>query len=211
MSASPKIPDDGLILAAIDRAYRHLPRLSSGVSRWEVLEHLDVAKRTNAARAVKERLDALTEDGVLVRTKEHSNLLWRLTSRGRRQRQKADALGELPESPQHRRWRQAREVASVHFGRGLDALGEAIIEASELRMAEPPASSDAWLLAGLRLRSACRLLAKATYCRCEWPEPDDARADIDRDAEPALPLASEDELRSIRTERIGRRSPHWHE
>jgi hypothetical protein len=212
MSKSPKVPSDGLILAAVDRACRHSPRPPLGATRWEVLEHLGVAKRTRAARVVRERLEALADAGVLERGKAHSNLLWRLSGRGERRVRAVDAFGELPESPQHRRWRDAREAAPGHLERGLAALGGAIGEASKLREAKRPVGSDAWLLAGLRLCSACRLLAKATHCLYEWPEPDDAQVDVDdRDAEPASLLASEEELRSVCRMRRDRRSRDWYE
>ncbi len=76
--------------------------------------------------------------------------------------------------------------------------------------AEPVASSDAWLLADIRLSAVCRLLAAATYCLYEWQEPGDAHADIDTGAAaPGRLDASDDELASIRVRRIERRwLPH---
>jgi len=53
--------DDGLILAALDRAERHRGRTSAPM--FVILEHLDVAPRSRAAREVRGRLAALTHAG----------------------------------------------------------------------------------------------------------------------------------------------------
>jgi hypothetical protein len=39
--------------------------------------------------------------------------------------------------------------------------------------------SDEWFKLAPRLENDCWRLASATYCLREWPEPDDARADVD--------------------------------
>jgi hypothetical protein len=40
-------------------------------------------------------------------------------------------------------------------------------------------SSDAWFALARRFEKQCERLGSATYCLQEWPEPDDASADID--------------------------------
>jgi hypothetical protein len=205
MSAHSSVPSDGLILAAIDRAYRHRRGSVQGVSRWEVVEHLGAGKRTKTTRWVTRRLEEFTRDGVLEPGKKHGIVFWHLTARGRRML-RANDPGELPESPQHRRWREQHEVAPRHVRRSRHALVEALSEASGLLDAEPVASSDDWLLAGVRLYEACRLLAVATHCLHEWQEPDDSQADIDTGAAaPGRLAARQDELGRIRALRVERR------
>jgi hypothetical protein len=210
MSAESGVPGDGLILAAIDRAERHRQLPGKGVPRWEVLAHLAIGTRTHAARTVTRRLDALTEDGLLERLKRHGILFWLLTGRGRRQMLKANAAGELPESPQHRRWRETHDAAPGQLEQGRHALETALSETSALLKADAVASSDQWLLAAVRLYAACRLLAAATHCQYEWQEPDDSHADTDTRTATAEALnASPEELRAIRALRSERRKlPH---
>jgi hypothetical protein len=209
MSAESSVPADGLILAAIDRAYRHRRGPVDGVSRWDVVEHLGAGRRTKTARWVTRRLEEFTQNGVLERGKRHGIAFWRLTERGRRMLSAGDA-GELPESPQHRRWRETHGDAAGQLERGRQALDRALGEAAGLLGAEPVASSDDWLLAGVRLYSACRRLAAATHCQYEWQEPDDAHADIDTGAAvPGRLVASQDEVGRIRALRVERRwLPH---
>jgi hypothetical protein len=59
----PNVPSDALILAAIDRVCRHRQRPGTAASRWDILDHLAVAKRTKAAREVRSRLEELTRAG----------------------------------------------------------------------------------------------------------------------------------------------------
>jgi hypothetical protein len=136
------VPSDGLILAAIDRAYRHRQTSTPGVPRWEVLEHLGIGKRTHAARTVTRRVDALTNDHLLERHKRNGILFWLLTGRGRRQMLKANAAGELPEPPQHRRWRETLDSARGQLDQGRHTLETALGETSALLKTEPAASSD---------------------------------------------------------------------
>jgi hypothetical protein len=39
--------------------------------------------------------------------------------------------------------------------------------------------ADQWFTLAPRLEKECWRLASAMYCRQEWPEPDDAHADVD--------------------------------
>jgi hypothetical protein len=206
MSAAQEIPSEQLVLAAIDRADRHRRRPAEGVSRWEVLEHLAVGRRAKAARVVKARLDALTDSDVLAREKRHGTFLWRLTATGRRRLEHAHPT-VLPESPQHRRWREARDRAPSEARQGREQLSDALREARKLLDQEQAASSDAWFLASIRLAEACITLAGATYCLSEWEEPDDTKADIDERREPATAPATPEELSTLIDLRYKRRRP----
>ena len=206
MSAESGVPGDGLILAAIDRADRHRQLPGKGVPRWEVLEHLAMGTRTHAARTVTRRLDALTEDGLLERHKRHGILFWLLTGRGRRQMLKANAAGELPESPQHRRWREAQTAAGLEveqFRRELDA---ALAEGSSLLAAEQCVDSDAWFRLGEHLRCLSRRVGSAAHCLREWPEPSDEHRDEGELFGPGDEHLSKRELTHVRYLRKGRRN-----
>jgi hypothetical protein len=106
--------------------------------------------------------------------------LWRLTNPGQKHldaARKAGKVGTLPESPQHRHWRQARQVATAHISEFREHLRKLLADATGLLDAHDPANSDTWHALGRRMEFACEALASASYCLQEWPEPDDSRAD----------------------------------
>lgn len=198
MSSTPlDAVSDVLVLAAIDRAERHSGRGrdTRGVPVWALLKHLDVASRTKRAREVSARLDALEAGGVLERGRRHGVPVWALTSRGRGRLSRARRAGRvpvLPESPQHRAWREARGLAEERLGEFRLGVLEAVEHAQELLDvptpgvpvlegpdAAPGPGSDEWFELGEQLRRACRRLGSASYCLWEWREPDDSCADID--------------------------------
>ena len=102
---------DALVLAAAERAERHKPRGGQGVMLGDVFAHMGFLYNGAATRQLRPRLDALLSAGALEHTRRHGIKLWVLTSKGRRRlaqaRRKGDAV-ELPESPQHRKWRHSR-------------------------------------------------------------------------------------------------------
>ena len=69
----------------------------------------------------------------------------------------------------------------------------------------PGPLSDAWFLIGHRLQRACWSLGAASYCFHEWAEPDESRADVDEQWEPADVDLSERERGRARSLRSGRR------
>jgi ribosome-binding protein aMBF1 (putative translation factor) len=204
MSNTPvdDVVPDVLVLAAVDRAERHRgTRLDPpGVPVWGVFGHLDVAARSRRARQVRARLDELVDTGSLERLRRHGVAVWTVTRAGRRRLSRARRAGRLsglPESPQHRAWREARELAGERIdGFRLDVLEEleharelleAHLAAAEGRVAPEMAGesvSDAWFEVADRLQHACRRLGSASYCLEEWQEPDDARADVDDRSDP---------------------------
>jgi hypothetical protein len=129
---------------------------------------------------VRPILESLGADGLIEQLRRHSITLWTLTSRGRRRLSALQRTGRasLPESPQHRGWVEARAAASERIEVLRKTLRIELRDAVSLLDADA-ADSDAWFMAGDRLGLACAHLASATHCLCEWPEPDDARADID--------------------------------
>jgi hypothetical protein len=212
MSSTGTVPDS-LVLAAIGRAERHKPDRPPGVPVWRVYDHLAIPKRSELARHVRARLDALEAAGSIARSRRRGVQTWALTSSGRRrltQARRAGKVPELPESPQHRAWRNARTAAQHEIDRFLMSVREDLDEAVRLLDADPAAASDAWFELGERLHRDCRRVGSATYCLHEWGEPDDARADIDDRHDAADERFDPDERTKRRARRTGRRNVgHW--
>jgi hypothetical protein len=199
--AVPVVIRDELVLAAIERAVRHYAAGIAAVPVWEIYDHLDLPRRSGAARRVRTRLDAMQEAGRLERSRLHGIDVWALTGAGRRRLQRARRAGrapELPESPQHRAWREARAAAAQGIERFRQELRDCLEQALLLLDTDPPADSDAWFVLGESLRAPCRRLGSAVHCLREWQEPDDARADIDTEALLGVELSYRVGRRNIR-------------
>jgi ribosome-binding protein aMBF1 (putative translation factor) len=215
---------DVLVLAAVDRAFRHEAgaRGPRPVAIWAVCEHLGVSRRSRAACEALERLTAL-EGSALQSEKRRGVQTWQLTRAGKRRLSRIRSRGQLPvlpEAPQHKAWRETRADATERFEEFwlgvLDAI-EHVQELVELPVAgrapdldAPPAlrgpSSDAWFEAGERVQRACWRLASATYCLWEWPEPDDAQADVDDHSDPCDKAFDAKERGKREARRRGRRT-----
>jgi hypothetical protein len=172
---------DHQVLAAVERAERHHERMDEGVSRSELAEHLGFVHNGWTTRQLRPQLDALRSAGLLCDLRRNGIDLLGLTSTGRRALAKArrdGEVGELPESPQHRKWRHARTSAAERIGGFRQQVRDALDEAGTLLDTER-VSSDAWFGLAGRLKTECWQLGSATYCLQEWPEPGDARADVD--------------------------------
>jgi ribosome-binding protein aMBF1 (putative translation factor) len=203
---------DALTLTAVERAVRHRPPgTRRAVPTWVVYEHLGVSSRSRSARLLRARLAAL--DGrALSRGKRHGVVTWELTSAGKRRLSRLRAKGTLPvlpESPQHRAWREARALAEQRIEGFRTALLEDVKRAHVLlgspqEPGQPP--SDAWFELGERLHQGCKRLASATYCLREWPEPDDAHADIDDHTDPDDQAFDAKQRVQRRARRAGRRN-----
>jgi hypothetical protein len=181
-SKPAEAPSDELVLAAVERAARHRAKHTSTVPVWVILEHLELARRTAAARHVRLRLTALEEGGWLERSRRHGIETWALTSSGQRRLQRARRAGRplaLPESPQHRLWRNARTTAGQEIERFRANVRAQLDEAVLLLAADPPPHSDNWFELADALQRSCRRLGSASYCLQEWLEPDDAQPDLD--------------------------------
>jgi hypothetical protein len=146
---------NGLVLAAVDRAYRHGSEKGRDAPIWSLLGHLAIAKRTKAAREVRSRLGALEEDGLLSVSRRHGVAVWGLTCAGKRRLERevrSSCPPDLPESPQHCAWRNARKLAAQERERFRAALETAVDEAVQLAAADPPVPSDRWFELAERLR-----------------------------------------------------------
>jgi hypothetical protein len=182
MRRTPVEPvSDVLLLAAVERAQRHHARGEEGVLWRDVLAHLGLAHSPLTTRRLRPQRDALLAAGLLSCSRRHGLDVWAITGAGRgrfsRARHAGEA-GELPESPQHREWHDAREAAADRIDEFRARTRSVLGEAESLLVSEC-ASSDAWFELAERLRRVCWTLGSATYCLREWPEPDDAHADTD--------------------------------
>lgn len=207
-SAPAEQPSDELVLAAIDRAARHRARDVAAVPTWAIFAHLAVARRSSAARHVNVRLDVLHAAGWIEPARVHGVACWELTGAGQRHLKRSrrrGEVGELPESPQHQAWRNARTVAAQEIERFRRALRASLGEAERMLDAEDTGSDALFELAD-RLHGDCRRVASATYCLREWSEPDDARADLESHLDLAASGLSDTDQALRRARRAGRRN-----
>jgi hypothetical protein len=208
---TPDVIADDLILAALRRAECH--RGYQGAPDWAVLEHLSVSSRSKKARQVRARLTELAQAGFLEKGRKYGIGQWALTAKARKRlgQMPEEVMLSLPESPQHRRWRDARDAAEQDIEGFYLGLRDSVDAAADLlSMPMPPGpSSDAWFEVGERLHRACRRLGSATYCLHEWEEPPEDKADPDERSEPSDAGLPVDERRRREARRAGRRTPSW--
>jgi hypothetical protein len=173
---------DALVLAAMDRAQRHNPNgYDYGVLWSRLVEHLGFIHAPATTFKLRPQLSRLRAAGLVEHHKARGYTVWRLTSDGRKQLAKARRKREdlrLPESPQHRLWREARATAAGRIEGIREQLHGTLSEASNLLDADS-GDSDAWFDLCRRLLKRCERYGSMTYCVREWPEPDDAHADIE--------------------------------
>ena len=202
-------PSAELVLAAVERAENHRGGEPAAVPVWTILEHLDVARRSAAARRARSQLEALCVTGRLACSRRHGVLTWQITDSGRRQLRRArrsDRAPVLPESPQHRAWHNAHTAAGQEIERFRADLHDRLREAMLLLDTEPRPHSDAWLELAEELSHSCRLVGSASHCLYEWAEPDDANADVDDGVDPGDERLGRDALAHLRALRAGRRN-----
>jgi hypothetical protein len=174
-------PSDPLVLAAVDRAQRHRQNPRSGdPTLSEIAAHLGMTWGSHASRRLRPIIDRLTgELGWLERSRRVSQERWGLTEAGAEGLARAGGEGvleELPESPQHRAWREARAHASARIDGLQNELGEQLAAVGRLLDADEAVPASEWLAAGDELPGLIGAVAIATYCLHERPEPDDATA-----------------------------------
>jgi hypothetical protein len=172
---------DGLILAALERAERHSRRDEPGVLYATVVDHLGLRMGSATGRRLRPRFRELEAAGLIRSFKRHGSVVYTFTPTGRKRlsaARRAGEPGELPESPQHRAWREAREDSEARIGEFREAVRALLDEAAAL-LGEDAAPSEAWFVLGERWQRACAWMGSATHCLREWAEPDDARADVD--------------------------------
>jgi hypothetical protein len=149
------------------------------VTLGEVIEHLGFARVGWTTRSLRPQIDAFLATGALVPFRRFRINFVKMTPTGRRRLAQARRGQEvvLPESPQHREWRHARQQATERVGAMRQLLRETLDEAGLL--SNEQTDSDAWYALAPRLHTTCRQLGYVTHCLREWPEPHDAHADHD--------------------------------
>jgi hypothetical protein len=137
------------------------------VATATVVEHLEFEPTKKTNRLLHSRLDDLRNAGSLTRAARDDGDSWVLTPEGREEldrRYEAEEVGELPEAPQHRAWREARVEAAVRLERFKDEMGTMLEEANVLlEQAHPPRSSE-WIAMSQRLSRAAWRVGSATRC-----------------------------------------------
>jgi DNA-binding PadR family transcriptional regulator len=186
------MPSKELVLAAIERAEiqrikhdalaPHRARLAQpGVLLATVKEHLGLAPGGWTTIQLRPTWQALEDAGLIEQSRRRGSNVWALTAAGQQRldsTRNAGRLGSLPESPQHRQWREAREIAGERIGEFRERLRQVLNEAIGMLDAKEQPNSDAWHTLNERLRLACERLEAASYCLGEWPGPDKAVPDI---------------------------------
>ena len=186
------MPSKELVLAAIERTERHRIRHTDpdlhrdrpdrpGVPLSIIKEHLGLAPGGWTTIQLRPRWDELKAAGLIEQSRRSGFEVWTLTSAGQKSldaTRDAGELGVLPESPQHRRWREAHDIAGKRIGRFREHLREVLYEAIGVLDAHDQPDSEGWHALSQRIRDAYERLESASYCLHEWPEPDDSRADI---------------------------------
>lgn len=166
---------DDVILAALARAELHKGG-EPGVLYVTLVEHLGLRKGSVTSRRLRPRLAELVAAGDVEEFRRRGCDLLTLTRKGKRRVRAAEPVS-LPESPQHRRWREGRAVAAERFTGFRDEVRSALDGAAAL-LADGDASSDAWYVLAGQLERACKRVGSATHCLREWAEPSDDAADV---------------------------------
>ena len=177
-----EMPSEDLVLAAIERAYRHRTNQQNpGVLLADVKAHLGLPRSGAATLRLRPIWENLQTLGLIEQFRLQGNLVWNLTPAGHRRLTAAGKTSNLtlPESPQHRRWKTAHAEAAQLIDTLRDDLRTVLADAARLLDNDPQAASTAWYELGERINHASARLASATHCLNEWPEPDDSTADID--------------------------------
>jgi hypothetical protein len=168
-------------LEAIDRAECH--ERAEAVWVFVVAEHLGFEPTPKTVAALQPQLEDLQRaKGSLSRSETHGRECWSLTAAGQEEVGKLceeEAIGELPESPQHRIWRHARIEAAVRIEEFKREIGDLWEETDHLLTKWDPPRSAKWFELGERFGRAAWRLGSATHCLNEWVEPEDDEPDVD--------------------------------
>jgi hypothetical protein len=104
---------------------------------------------------LRPKLEELEACGLIEKSRRHSVDVWGLTAKDRR---RLEAVGDkltLPESPQHRRWREARLAASQRIAGFRSDVRGVLDEALDLLEMAPEAHSATWFALTNRLHGTC--------------------------------------------------------
>jgi hypothetical protein len=170
------------VLAALAQAELHATSWKPYLS--DVAHHLGWRFSGQASRRLRPHLERLTSAGLVTTEgppphKPHAQR-WATTPAGRRRLTSAGPI-YLPESPQHRRWRQDRDVAAWALAAVREDAWVVVEEVYELhsgRKEKLPTLSDDFVY-GLvrRFEKAFGATGLALRMCKQWPEPSDLAAD----------------------------------
>jgi hypothetical protein len=180
---------DLLVLTAIGRAECH--NLPQRVLWGDIALHLGLEASSATTTRLRPLVGVLVDAGEVIQSSHGGYSTWALTEQGRdrlkNQRGAAKPL-ELPESPQHREWRQARAQAASELHRIRDQLG-ATLKLALSELSDERSEPEAWRATGKSLGTDCTRLASAYFCVHKWPEPDDTQRDTNALSEWSRALA----------------------
>lgn len=170
---------ENLVLAATERAQLHGSRYGDPVVLMEIAVHLGFEKGAYTTRRLRPMLVGLTDARALKESRRSSRERWALTRAGRARLTRARRDGELqlPESPQHRLWREKHAQAVEGMRDYRARLGEALAQAGVL-IDDESGDSMRWQTLSKRLKVRSELFGSAIHCAREWAEPDDATRDV---------------------------------
>lgn len=183
----PAPVSDERLLLAIGRVRDHgVPSDEGRLHRARIAEHLGFAHSSATTKLLRPQLEAMESEGLLEAVRRRGADYWRLTPKGSRRvtsLRKSNGSESLPESPQHREWRRAKEVAETYLPEIMEDLEADLEKGLELRNSSfhsfaggEVSLSDVRRL-GVRLNDHFSLFATGLYCLFEWPEPSDAKRD----------------------------------
>jgi hypothetical protein len=174
-----ELPSNDLILAALERAICHRGRDEPDVALSYIKEHLGLPHNGWTTQQLRPKLEELEAAGLIEKSRRRSHAVWALTGMGHRRLGIVRDGLTLPESTQHRIWREAQTEASERIA-GLRADMRGVLdEAIALLEADHEADSATLYALGERLNTRCRRVASAIYILREWQEPDDSAPDVD--------------------------------
>lgn len=172
-------PSNDLILAAIERAICHRGREEPDVQLSYIKEHLGLPHNGWTTQQLRPKLEQLETAGLIEQSRRRSKDVWGLTGMGHRRLGIIRDGLTLPESTQHRIWRETQTEASERIAGFRGDIRGALDEAIALLEADHEANSATWFTLSDRLHDSCWRFASAIYCLREWQEPNDSTPDID--------------------------------
>ena len=168
---------DALILAALARAELHNRDDKPGELYATVVDHLGLPMGSATGRKLRPRFREMEAAGLITPLKRYGLILHTATPKGKRVLRAAGAVA-LPESPQHRDWREAHAAAVERIQGFRDDLATLLRDGRAL-LADADTGSEDWFTFGERIGGACSRLASSIYCLREWAEPTDDKRDTD--------------------------------
>ncbi len=174
-----ELPSNDLILAAIERAICHRGGDEPDVALRVIKEHLGLPHNGWTTLQLRPKLEELEAAGLIEQSRRRSHDVWGLTDMGSRRLDAVRSELTLPESTQHRIWREAQVAAGERITEFRTNLRSVLDDVNGLLDTDAPIPSATWFECGERLQRASWLLASATHCLHEWQKPDDSAPDTD--------------------------------